>query len=178
MIRSHERRSVRHLVMAALFAALTAVCAQLIIPIGTVPVSLSLLPMLVSAALLPLPDALAAAGVYLLLGLAGAPVFSGFTGGPARLLGPTGGYLIGYLPCVLCAGAGIRRFGRSIPAQALSMAAGVLICYAFGTVWYLHLSGQPPAACLSVCVLPFLPFDALKIAAACALSRRLYRHVP
>ena len=163
---------VRALVLCALFAALTAVCAQVIIPIGPVPVSLSLLPVLLCGALLPCRQALLAMAVYLLLGLAGAPVFSGFSGGPAKLFGVTGGYIIGYLPCVLAESL-LLRTGRAWWKQALAMAAGVLLCYALGTAWFMITRHTSLMATLSACVLPFLPFDAVKIALAVILSLRI-----
>ena len=164
--------AVERMVLCALFAALTAVCAQVIIPIGAVPVSLSLLPVLLCGALLRPWDALAAAAVYLLMGLVGLPVFSGLQGGPAKLLGPTGGFILGYLPCALLTALILRR-KRTLPRYALAMAAGVLACYLFGTAWFMVSSGTALGAALSVCVLPFLPFDALKIALAALLARRL-----
>lgn len=160
------------MVLGALFAALTAVCAQVIIPIGTVPVSLSLLPVLLCGALLRPWDAAAAMAVYILMGLAGLPVFSNLEGGAAKLLGPTGGYIIGYLPCALLTGLLLRR-RRGFLRTVLAMACGVLVCYAFGTLWFCVSAGQALLSALSVCVLPFLPFDAGKIALAAFLSRRL-----
>ncbi len=165
-------RTTERLVQCALFAALTAVCAQITIPIGPVPVSLSLLPVLLCGALLAPVDAAASMAVYLLLGLFGLPVFAGMQGGPGVLLGPTGGFIIGYIPCALLT-ALIALRGRSLPRTALAMACGTLSCYALGTVWYMVSVSQPLGAALSVCVLPFLPFDAAKIAIAALISRRV-----
>ncbi|MBR6953593.1 MAG: biotin transporter BioY [Clostridia bacterium] len=173
MSNSRGSSPILRLCCCALFVALTAVCAQLIIPIGAVPVSLSLLPVLLCGCLLPLPDALAAMGAYLLLGLAGVPVFSGLGGGPAKLLGPTGGYLVGYLPCVLITGLFIRRSRDSVPLMAAGMVLGILACYALGTAWFVLSTGTGWSAALSVCVLPFLPFDAVKVALAVVLVRAL-----
>ena len=167
--------NVRLLTLSALFAALTAVCAQVIIPIGAVPVSLSLLPVLLCAALLPPHYAALAMGAYMLMGLAGLPVFSGMGAGPAKLFGVTGGYILGYLPCAYLAGLLLRRWGNSWPLRALAMALGVLACYAFGTVWFMVTKGMGLGASLAVCVLPFLPFDAGKIALALVLERLLRR---
>lgn len=161
------------LVLCALFAALTAVCAQLTIPIGAVPISLSLLPVLLCGALLAPQYALLSMAVYMVMGLVGVPVFSNLSGGPAKLFGVTGGYIIGYLPCVLSEGLLIRALGRDWWKQALAMAAGVLACYAFGTVWFMVTKHTGLMASLSMCVFPFLPFDALKIAVAVVLSLRL-----
>ncbi len=169
-----NKLSTRAMALCALFAALTAVCAQVIVPIGPVPVSLSLLPVLLCGALLPWPQAALAMAVYMMLGLIGAPVFSGFSGGPAKLFGVTGGYILGYLPCVAAEGLMIRRLGRAWWKQAFAMAAGTLVCYAFGTVWFMVTRHTTLTATLSACVLPFLPFDAAKIALAAAPSLRLY----
>ena len=173
-----QRTQVRMLTLSALFAAVTAVCAQLIIPIGAVPVSLSLLPVLLCGALLPPRYAALAMGTYLLMGLAGLPVFSGFGAGPAKLFGVTGGYILGYLPCALLTAVMIRRMGRDWRAEAGAMAAGVLVCYAFGTAWFMVTKGTDLRTSLSLCVLPFLPFDAVKAALAIALERRLHTIIP
>ncbi len=167
-----HQHTTERMVLAALFAAMTAVCAQVIIPIGAVPVSLSLLPVLLCGALLRPWDAALSMTVYLLMGLFGLPVFSGLQGGPGKLLGPTGGYIIGYIPCVLLIGF-ISRRKPGILRSALGMACGVLACYLFGTVWYGISAGQNFWTALSVCVLPFLLFDAVKIARAVPLSYRL-----
>ena len=163
------------LCLCALFAALTAVCAQITIPVGPVPVSLSLLPVLLCAALLPKSLAALTMLVYLLLGLAGLPVFSNMTGGPGKLFGVTGGYIIGYLPCAFLAAWLTERLGRAWWKQALAMAAGVLVCYAFGTAWFMATKGTGLMASLNLCVFPFLPADAVKIALAVTLAGRLRR---
>ena len=157
----------------ALFAALTAICAQITIPIGAVPVSLSLLPVLLCALLLNPSRAVTAMLVYMLLGLAGAPVFSGFSGGPAKLFGVTGGYIIGYIPCVWLASFLIHRTWKNMIGKCAAMALGVLVCYAFGTVWFMVIRGMDLMSTLSICVFPFLPFDAVKIILAAFLSGRL-----
>ena len=166
--------SARRLALCALFAALTAVCAQVTIALpGLVPISLSLLPVLLCGALLPWTDAVLAMGVYLLMGLFGLPVFSGLAGGPAKLFGVTGGYILGYLPCAAVTGLLCARREAGWLRLALAMAAGTLVCYAFGTVWFMALRHTALWPSLTACVLPFLPFDALKIALAAVLSLRL-----
>ncbi len=171
---SARRIPTVQLVLCALFAALTAVCAQITIPIGPVPVSLSLLPVLLCGALLDAKYAVLSMAVYMLLGLAGAPVFSNMTGGAAKLFGVTGGYIIGYLPCVALTALLIGKRGRGWVWQCLAMAIGVLVCYAFGTVWFMLTKHTDLMTSLNLCVLPFLPFDAVKIALAAFLSTRLY----
>lgn len=164
---------LRMLLLCALFAALTAVCAQISIPIGAVPVTLSLLPLLLASALLPWRYAGLTALVYLLMGLVGLPVFSGLSGGPGKLFGVTGGYILGYLPCAALSGWLMEKWGRAFGRQCGAMALGVAACYAFGTAWFMATKHVGLWASLTMCVLPFLPGDAVKIALAAGLSLRL-----
>ena len=161
------------LILSALFAAMTAVCAQVILPIGAVPVSLSLLPVFLCGLILPPRYAVLSMTAYLLLGLCGVPVFSGFEGGPGKLFGVTGGYLMGYLPCVWLASWVVRRHGKQWKSMTLGMTAGLLACYALGTVWFMVTKHTGLWASLSICVLPFLPFDAGKIVLALAIRKAL-----
>ena len=100
--------------------------------------------------------------VYLLLGLAGLPVFSGFAGGISKLAGPTGGYIIGFIPMAIVAGIIIDKSHQRW-IQIVAMIIGTAICYAFGTVWFCFQSGYTVAAALAVCVIPFIPADLIKI---------------
>lgn len=157
---------------AALFAALTAVCAQLCIPMPPVPVSMALFAVLLCGALLGAKWGMLSMGTYVLLGALGVPVFSGFSGGPSALLGPTGGFLAGY---ILCAGVTGRLCARSgsIYRRIAAMCAGLSCCYACGALWFMLTAGASLTGALSACVLPFLPGDALKILLAAHLSSRL-----
>ena len=156
---------------AALLAALTAVLAQVQLPIGPVPFNLAVLGAFLAGMLLRPAWAACAMGVYMALGLIGIPVFAGFVGGPAVLAGKTGGYVLGYV-CIAWCTAMARRFGR-LWLTAAGMALGLVLCYALGTAWYCVQSGTPALAALSTCVFPFLPGDAVKIAAAALLVPRL-----
>ena len=169
-----QHRSVRTMVQCAFFAALMAVCAQLMLPVPPIPVNLALMAVHLCTAMLGTRKALIAVAVYLLMGLFGLPVFAALSGGPGVLLGPSGGYLAGYMLCVLITGRllSCRCTAVFFPA----MAAGTLGCYAAGVCWYMHLTGTALLPALSVCVLPFLPGDVLKILLAALLARRL-RHV-
>ncbi|MDO4484702.1 MAG: biotin transporter BioY [Clostridia bacterium] len=168
-----RRMNTYALVLCALFAALTAVCAQITIPIGPVPISLSLLPVLLCAALMKKQYAALTMLVYMVMGLIGLPVFSNLTGGPGKLFGVTGGYIIGYLPCAFIASWMIEKLGRAYWKQLIAMLVGVAVCYVFGTVWFIITKGVTLSAALAMCVTPFLPGDAVKIALAAFLSDRL-----
>lgn len=165
-----RRISVRATVFVAVMAAVMCVFAPLSIPAGAVPLSLATLAVYLDGALLGRAKGCAAVVVYILIGLVGVPVFSGFIGGFAAVTGITGGYIIGYIPCAYITALFTQRFGGRIWAMAAGMALGTLALYAFGTAWYMLLTGAEIAAALAACVIPFLAGDALKIAAACALA--------
>ena len=113
-----------------------------------------------------------AVALYLLIGIIGVPVFSGFSGGFQKLAGVTGGYLVGYLPCAFLSGLGAERAEEEsriwiLPAK---MAAGTAVLYTIGMAWFMIQSGNALGTALSLCVVPFLPGDAVKIAAAVMLT--------
>ena len=120
--------------------------------------------------------------VYLLLGAVGLPVFAGFKGGLGSLMGVTGGYLLGFVFSALAVGLITRFFSRSFPVLIVSMIVGLVLCYAFGSAWfqilYIRTKGAiTTGAVLSACVIPYLIPDAIKIALAAVLVRRLQPHV-
>ena len=176
---ARKRISVYDLVMVALFAALIAVCAWVTIP-GSVPFTLQTMGVFLAVGLLGGRRGTAAVLVYILLGAVGMPVFSGFSGGVGRLLGTTGGYIIGFLVAALAMWAMEAIFGKAKWVLPVSMLLGLLLCYAFGTAWFLVLYTQTKgaisvASVLSMCVVPFIIPDLLKIALALLLTSRLKR---
>jgi biotin transport system substrate-specific component len=164
---------LRPMVYVALMAALTAVGAFVAIPVGPVPVVLQNFFVMLTGLCLGPRRGLAAVGLYLLAGALGLPVFAGGTGGPGRFAGPTGGYLVGYLPAVAIIGI-VSQAGRGrIWTDALAMVAGMAIVYGLGLCWLQTLTGMPFSKALAVGLLPFLPADAIKIAAALPVARSL-----
>ena len=171
------RFSARDLSRIALGAALLAVCSWLSIPLA-VPFTLQTFAVCLLAVLLGPRRGLQCLLVYLLLGAAGLPVFSGFKGGLGVLLGATGGYLAGFAPTVLILGFAAERFPGRTAALALAAALGIALCYVCGTAWFMLVYARGGEAislwgALKLCVLPFLPPDALKAALALWLARRL-----
>ncbi len=170
---SERHQSTRRLALAGLMVALCAICSQIQIPLPMIPINLALLAVFLCGALLgPKMGALAMLA-YMLLGVAGVPVFSGFKAGPAALFGKTGGYILGYILCAMLCGALPRRFGFTMKGLCLSMLCGLAACYTFGTIWFMVLTHLPLSASLSYCVLPFLPGDAVKILLAAFLALHL-----
>lgn len=168
-----KNNKIYSMALIALFAALTAVFSQIMIPIGPIPINLALLAVFACGGTLGWKKGTVSIAVYIALGLVGVPVFSGFQGGPARLAGPTGGYIIGYLFAVWIVGFFCNKIGRKTWILALSMVFGLAVCYTFGTIWFTISSGTGIIEALGMCVLPYLPGDAGKIIVACAIVKTL-----
>lgn len=171
---------VRNIVYVAVGAALITVCSWISLPVFLVPFTLQTFAVCLITALLGWRMGLEAVVVYILLGVVGLPVFSGFRGGVGALLGMTGGYIVGFLFTALVVGIAADRLGRKIPVLAVSMVVGLLLCYAFGTIWFVRVytSSKGPITFLSalgMCVFPYLIPDAVKIALAVFLTRKLRR---
>lgn len=169
----------RDLTYTAIMVALMAVCAWITIP-TLVPFTLQTFGVFLASALLGGKRGTLAVAVYLLLGAAGAPVFSGFTGGLGRLLGVTGGYLLGFVAQAAVLWLGERFLGRSAQAFLFSGVLGLAVCYLFGSMWYLllytHANGPVSLwTVLAQCVIPFVLPDLMKLGLATAVGRRLSR---
>lgn len=173
--RSHS--AVLDMVFTAVFAAVIAVCSILSIPVGEVPVTLQTFAVCLTAALLGWKRGTLAVLVYVLLGAVGLPVFAGMSGGVGILAGPTGGYILGFIPAALIIGLAADRFDRRAVPLIFAMVAGVLVCYAVGTVWFMVVTHMGLVESLMMCVVPFLIPDAVKIAVAMILSNRLSKVV-
>lgn len=158
-----SRSMAYRITSTALMAALLCAVAPVSLPIGPVPVSMATQAIYLAAYILGPRLAAASCLIYLLMGFAGLPVFSGFSGGPGQLLGPTGGYLAGYLPLALISGWFVRRFPGSRLLAGTGMVLGTAALYALGTAWLAFQLSLPLPAALATGVLPFLPGDAAKI---------------
>jgi biotin transport system substrate-specific component len=153
----------------AVLAAVLAVCAWISVPLGDQAVSLQTFALFLTLGLLGGRLGTVTVLVYLLLGAAGLPVFTGFRGGIGVLLGPTGGYLWGFLAAGLVYWLLEKRLN-----QWLNMLLGLAACYICGTVWYYCMFA--PGALWPVvmtCVAPYLLPDVVKLVLAVTLSRRL-----
>ena len=172
-------------VIAGISAALIAVCAWISIPVGAVPITLSTLGIFLILMSAGTKRGIIAIVVYLLLGLIGIPVFSGFKGGPYVLIGPTGGFLIGYIPMALVFALAVKVFAvRSVSGAIkivfyiVSAVLSELILYLFGCIWLMITSGNKDMMnVLSVCVLPFIIPDIIKIIVASLVSQRLCKFI-
>lgn len=156
------------MVRCALFAALTAVCAWLSVPIGDIAFTMQTFAVFLTLGVLGGKWGTVSIGIYLALGFVGMPVFAGFRGGPGSLLGVTGGYIWGFLA------TGLVYWAMENLWKPLALAAGLLACYVCGCLWFSLYAGGPGfwAAALK-CVAPYLVPDILKLVLATRLAKRL-----
>ncbi|MEL4105716.1 biotin transporter BioY [Oscillospiraceae bacterium WX1] len=165
-----KNMSIRNMVFTALIAALICVASPFVIPIGPIPLSLATLAIYLAASVLNWKYGTLAVIVYILIGAVGLPVFSGFTGGVQKLVGVTGGFIIGYIPCALVIGLLVDKFELKKWKYPVAMVLGTIVLYACGTAWFIHVTGAPFQKALTLCVLPFLIGDAIKIALASLIA--------
>lgn len=165
----------KELTLTALMAAVLCVLGPLSVPLpfSPVPVSLTMVGIYLAVYAVGMWRGTAAVFLYLLLGLVGLPVFSGFAGGPSKLLGPTGGYLIGFLFTALVSGFVIDRFWKNRLVSAAGMAAGIATAYVFGTAWLAYVAGMTFGEALAVGVIPYIGFDLVKIVAVVIVGPEL-----
>lgn len=186
------------MILIGLFAALIAVCAQIQIP-AAVPFTLQTFAIFLAVGLLGGKRGTVSVVIYIMLGMVGLPVFAGFKGGIAALLGTTGGYIIGFIFSALLmwvlekpvsslfgkeTGADSKKnIFRKMAGLAISMILGLIVCYIFGTAWFVivYTNTKEPIGIMTAlgwCVFPFIIPDLIKIALALVLTLRLRKFVP
>lgn len=169
-----------------MFAAMIAVCSWIQIP-AAVPFTMQTFAVFLTAGLLGGKRGTVTVLIYILLGMVGLPVFSGFKGGIGAIIGTTGGYIIGFIFAALVMWMfeiiSRKKAKQKTLILAISMAAGLIICYAFGTAWFiiLYTKTKEPVGiltALSWCVFPFILPDIIKIVLALTLTQKLRRFIP
>lgn len=163
---SNSNAHIRFITTTALMTAVICILAPLSIPIGPVPISLTNLAIYFTMYILDTKRGTIAYLIYLLLGLAGLPIFSNFTGGPQKLFGPTGGYLIGFIPMALITGLVVDRFYKKRSLCIIVMEASTWICYLFGSAWLMVSMKITFKAALMAGVIPFIIEDFIKMVLA------------
>ncbi|NLZ45578.1 MAG: biotin transporter BioY [Clostridiales bacterium] len=179
---SRKSSKTLELALCGLFAALMAICSWIQIP-TTVPFTLQTFGVFVAIGLLGGKLGTISIAVYIALGAIGVPVFSGFGGGMGVILGSTGGYIIGFIGSALVMWLILHFFGKSTFVLAISMVMGLLVCYAFGTAWFMVIYTRDVGAVglatvLGWCVTPFIIPDLIKIACALLITNRVKKFMP
>ena len=169
------------MVYIAMMAVLIAICSWIYIPTA-VPFTLQTFAVFCTIGLLGGKRGTIAVLIYILMGMVGIPVFQGFRGGIGELFGMTGGYIIGFLFLAILYWVITQFFGSKLIPMVIAMVAGLMVCYTFGTLWFMYVYGNSVkpigiVAALSMCVFPFVLFDLLKIALAVIITKRLSKYV-
>ena len=136
--KTEKKVNVKDMTVIALVTAVICIIAPFSIPIAIspIPITLALFALFLAGIILGKWKGVVCTVIYLLLGMVGLPVFNGFSGGVQKLVGPTGGYLIGYLFLVFFTGLFVEKFPNKIPMYFVGGIIGIIVCYAFGTVWF------------------------------------------
>ena len=174
------RTDLKHLTLDAMFAALIAVCAQITIPTA-IPFTMQTFAIALAIVVLKAKHAFVAIGVYFAIGFAGVPVFSMFRGGVSVLFSPNAGYILGFFAMLLPFAIVPQKLLQSGIAVIFFLFVSQLLCYACGTLWYIVFMQKSNvisgiAEALSICVVPFVAGDILKIIAAVCVGERLKKY--
>lgn len=164
-----RRSKTLNMIQCALMAAVICVCSMINFQLGPIPFSMSVFGIILAGTLLSPPLSLGAVAVYVAVGFAGLPVFSGGRGGPQVLAGPTGGYIVGYFFLAWAISMALQK-KHSFANTIMGGAAGLLGCYSLGTLWFAFANGSTLANALALCVVPFIIPDLIKLAAAAAIA--------
>ena len=164
----NKKINTKEITLIGLMTAIMCVLGPLSIPIpfSVVPISFTNLAIYFTVFILGWKKGTISYLIYLFMGLVGVPVFSGFSAGPGKLVGPTGGYLIGFILLAIICGAFIEKFPGKVYMYVIGMVLGLTITYTLGTTWLAFQMGLSFKEGLFMGVIPYLPGDALKIVAA------------
>lgn len=157
--------NTNELTLIGLMTAITCILGPFSIPIpfSVVPISFTNLAIYLTVFILGLKKGTISYLLYLFIGLVGVPVFSGFSAGPAKLFGPTGGYLIGFIFLALICGFFLYKFKGNIYLYGIGMTLGLIVTYTIGTAWLALQMNLTFMQALLIGVLPYIPGDILKI---------------
>ncbi len=167
------KSNVYQMAIIGVMAAVICILGPLSIPIGLIPISFTNLAIYFTLYTLGMVKGTISYMIYMLIGFVGIPVFSGFTGGPSKLLGPTGGYIIGFIFMALIAGFFIDNFSSRGYLCFAGMVLGTAVCYAFGTLWLSYQANMSLSAALAAGVIPFIPGDLVKILIAAFIGPQI-----
>lgn len=172
-----KKLTTYQMAVTALMAAVMCVLGPLTVPIGAVPISLANFVICLTAWLLGPKFGTLSVAVYLCIGLVGVPVFSGYGAGLAKLAGPTGGYLVGYLLLALIGGLFIEKSNGNPVVSGIGLVLGDAACYVLGTAWFVFQMQCELGYALSVCVYPFIALDLAKIVVSCVVGALLRKRL-
>lgn len=171
--------SVKQLSLVGLMSAVICILGPwaLTVPVSPVAISLGTLAIYFVISVLGMKLGTISVVIYILLGLAGVPVFTNFTGGPGKLFGPSGGYIIGYIFLALIAGFFVDKFETNLPVYFTGMALGTVVLYVFGTLWMGYQMDFTFTQALMAGVVPYIPGDLIKLIVATAVGIQIRKRL-
>lgn len=180
MNNQHQRIKIFDIVSIALFAVVIAVCSWITIPF-TIPFTLQTFAIFLVLLVLGGKKGMITIVLYLVLGIIGIPVFSNFVGGVGVIIGPTGGYILGFIFIGLIYLV-ITIFSKKLVSAIIALVIGLMVCYLFGTLWFTfgYLGNDQPMSfwtASSLCVLPFIIPDLVKLTLAVLISLRIKKYL-
>jgi biotin transport system substrate-specific component len=168
-------------VRCGIFAAIICVSSFFVIPVGTVPISFTLLAVMVCAVVLSPFEAFCATFVYVLMGAIGLPVFSGGSGGFGVLLNVTGGYIWSYpllaLTVSLFTKINVKNKPLKFVVCLFGCLIGIMLCYTLGTMQYIFVTKTQLYTALGICVVPFVPVDIIKSVVAVCIGLTVKKRI-
>lgn len=172
---TNKNFSVYQLTLIGVMTAVTCILGPLSIPLpfSPVPISFTNFVLYLSVIILGMRNSTISFLIYLLIGLTGLPVFSGFSGGFGKFAGPTGGYLIGFIFLTIISGFFADHYKRKTIPVIIGMIIGTTVCYLFGTIWLALQMQIPFMSALAVGVIPYLPGDIIKIVLGCIIGIKI-----
>lgn len=175
--RSFSNSKLKNAILISLFTAIIAVCSLITVP-APVPFTLQTLGIFCALTLLGGSSGTVAVIIYILIGLTGVPVFSGFSAGPGHLLGASGGYIIGFIFIALSYWIITKVFGNKPIVKICGLLSGLILCYTAGIIWYTAVylrdtSLSAVTSALTIGVVPFIIPDIIKLTVAVFIDRKL-----
>ena len=171
--------SVKDMVLCALFTAVCCICSMVTLPIGVVPISLATFGVMATTMILGEKRAIISVVLFVVMGAAGLPVFSGMQGGLSAIIGPTGGYIYSYIFMVPIVGLASKCLNKTLSSGMFTMLgclAAMFVNYLVGTIHFMVVSDMPDKSFVSLfltCVLPFVLVDIVKSILAIIIAPRL-----
>lgn len=168
---------IQDMVLVAIFAAIITVCSYIQIPFGPIPFTMQNFAVFLAAGMLGLKRGTLTVITYILLGIIGLPVFRGL-GGVGALMGPTGGFIIGFIFVAIIVGIAADKCKKNQDINRfiylfVSMFIANMVCMAMGCIWYMYISKVSLGAAIAYCVLPFIVTDIVKMILATIVNLRI-----
>jgi len=171
-------RKYRQLTISALIAAILCILSPFSLPVfGIIPITLATLVIYLTVSVFEPKISVLSVCLYVLIGIIGLPVFSGFRGGIGAILSPTGGFILGYIPMTVISSLLLKINRVSYLWNIITMIISTLVLYSIGTLWFILLTDSSIKTAITVCILPFIIGDIIKILLSTVLTKIVKKRI-